>query len=83
VRCYDSDDDRDHSWSPNQRGPRGFGQDVWDEMFLSRFRALTNVPRYNGDTIPSVWLEDYRFACHAGGATDDLFFIVDGENPST
>jgi hypothetical protein len=22
-----------------------------------------------------VWLEDYRFACHAGGATDDLFVI--------
>jgi hypothetical protein len=22
-----------------------------------------------------VWLEDYRLACHAGGATDDLFVI--------
>jgi hypothetical protein len=22
-----------------------------------------------------VWLEDYRLACHAGGATDDLFMI--------
>jgi hypothetical protein len=22
-----------------------------------------------------VWLEDYRLACHAGGATDDLFII--------
>jgi hypothetical protein len=43
--------------------------------FPSRFRALTNVPRYDGDTNPSVWLEDYRLACHAGGATDDLFVI--------
>jgi hypothetical protein len=33
------------------------------------------VPRYDGDTNPSVWLEDYRLACHAGGATDDLFVI--------
>jgi hypothetical protein len=33
------------------------------------------VPRYDGDTKPSIWLEDYRLACHAGGATDDLFII--------
>jgi hypothetical protein len=33
------------------------------------------VPRYDGETNPSVWLEDYRLACHAGGATDDLFVI--------
>jgi hypothetical protein len=33
------------------------------------------VPRYDGDTNPSVWLEDYRLACHAGGATDDLIVI--------
>jgi hypothetical protein len=24
---------------------------------------------------PRIWLEDYRLTCHAGGATDDLFFI--------
>jgi hypothetical protein len=33
------------------------------------------MPRYDGDTNPSVWLEDYRLACHVGGATDDLFVI--------
>jgi hypothetical protein len=33
------------------------------------------VPRYDGDTNPSVWLEDYRLTCHAGGAIDDLFVI--------
>jgi hypothetical protein len=33
------------------------------------------VPRYDGDTNRSVWLEDYRLACHVGGATDDLFVI--------
>jgi hypothetical protein len=43
--------------------------------FPLRFRASTNVPRYAGDTNPSVWLEDYRLACHAGGTTDDLFII--------
>jgi hypothetical protein len=25
--------------------------------------------------IPSVWLEDYRLACSAGGVDDDLFII--------
>jgi hypothetical protein len=43
--------------------------------FPSRFRAPTNVQRYAGDTNSSVWLEDCRLACHAGGATDDLFII--------
>jgi hypothetical protein len=33
------------------------------------------VPRYDGDTNPSVWLEDYRLAYHTGGATDNLFVI--------
>jgi hypothetical protein len=43
--------------------------------FPLRFRASTNVPRYDGDTKPSVWLKDYRLACHVGGATDDVFVI--------
>jgi hypothetical protein len=33
------------------------------------------VPRYDWDTNPSVWLEDYQLACHVGGATDNLFVI--------
>jgi hypothetical protein len=74
-RRHDSDDDRERSWSPNQRGPLAFGRSIHDAKFPSRFRAPTNIPRYNGDTNPSVWLEDYRLACHAGGATDDLFVI--------
>jgi hypothetical protein len=74
-RRHDSDDDRERSWSPNQPGPRAFGQSIRDAKFPSRFLAPTNIPRYDGDTNPSVWLEDYRLACHAGGATDDLFVI--------
>jgi hypothetical protein len=74
-RHHDSDDDSERSWSPNQRGPRAFGRSIRDVKFPSRFRAPTNVPRYDGDTNPSIWLEDYRLVCHAGGATDDLFVI--------
>jgi hypothetical protein len=71
MHRHDSDDDRECSWSPNQWGPRAFGRAIRDAMFPSRFRAPTNVLRYDGDTNPSIWLEDYRLACHAGGATDD------------
>ena len=31
--------------------------------------------KYTGDTNPGVWLEDYRLACRAGGATDECFII--------
>jgi hypothetical protein len=72
---HDSDDGYECSWSPNQRGPRAFDQSIRDAKFPSRFRAPINVPRYDGDTNPSVWLEDYRLACHTDGATDDLFVI--------
>jgi hypothetical protein len=33
------------------------------------------VPKYNGETNPDVWLEDYRLACRTGGATSDFFII--------
>jgi hypothetical protein len=68
-------DDRDRSWSPNQRGPRAFVRIIPDMKFPLLFHAPTNVPRYERDINPSVWLEDYLLACHAGGATDDLFII--------
>jgi hypothetical protein len=74
-RHHDNDDDRDHSWSPNQRGPRAFGRSIRDTKFPSRFHTPSNVPRYDKDTNPSVWLEDYRLACHTEGATDDLVVI--------
>jgi hypothetical protein len=74
-RCHDSDDGRDLNRSLNQRGPRAFGRSIRDTKFPSRFCAPTNVPRYDGDTKPSIWLKDYRLACHAGGAKDDLFVI--------
>ena len=34
-----------------------------------------NVVKYNGDTNPGVWLDDYRLAFWAGGASDDRFII--------
>jgi hypothetical protein len=74
-RRHDIDDDHDRGWSPNQRGPQAFAQSICDARFPSRFRALTNVPTYDEDTNPSIWLEDYRLTCHVGGEMDDLFVI--------
>jgi hypothetical protein len=51
------------------------GHRTRDVKFPSCFRAPTNIPRYDGDTNPSVWLEDYQLTCHAWGAIDDLFVI--------
>jgi hypothetical protein len=34
------------------------------------------VPKYDGKTNPSVWLQHYKLTCHLGGATNDLFSIV-------
>jgi hypothetical protein len=50
--CHDNDDDREHSWSPSQRGPRAFGRRIRDAKFPSRFWAPTNIPRYDEDTNP-------------------------------
>jgi hypothetical protein len=41
----------------------------------ARYRAPTTITKYDGETNPSVWLEDYRLACHNVGATNDLFII--------
>jgi hypothetical protein len=37
--------------------------------------GANNSPQVQWETNPSVWLEDYRLVCHAGGARDDLFII--------
>jgi hypothetical protein len=50
-RRHDSDDNCDCRWLPNQRGPWAFGQSIRNAKFPSRFRAPTNVPRYDGDTV--------------------------------
>jgi hypothetical protein len=34
-----------------------------------------NVVKYDDKTNPSVWSEDYRLVCRAGGANNDLFII--------
>src|SRR5688572_25109944 len=70
---YDSGEDR--SPSPGAAGPRAFSARILNAPFPPRFRQPTSIAKYSGETNPGVWLSDYRLACQAGGADDDLFII--------
>jgi hypothetical protein len=38
-------------------------------------RQPTSIDKYNGETDPRVWLNDYRLACQLGGATTNEVII--------
>jgi hypothetical protein len=70
---YDSDEDR--SPTPEPPGTRVFSQEIRAAAFPQRFRQPTTIVKYNGETDPRVWLNDYRLACQLGGATSDEVII--------
>jgi hypothetical protein len=70
---YDSEEDR--SPSPEPPGPQAFSQDIRRASFPARFRALTTITKYSGETRPELWLADYRLACELGGTDDDNLII--------
>jgi hypothetical protein len=70
---YDSDEDR--SPTPEPPGTRVFSQEIRIATFPQRFRQPTTIVKYNGETDPRVWLNDYRLACQLGGATSDEVII--------
>jgi hypothetical protein len=43
--------------------------------FPTRFRSLTTITKYSGETRPELWLADYRLACQLGGTDDDNLII--------
>jgi hypothetical protein len=70
---YDSEQDR--SPSPEPPGPRVFSRAIRRAPFPARFRALTTITKYSGETRPELWLVDYRLACQLGGTDDDNLII--------
>jgi hypothetical protein len=52
-----------------------FSQEIRTASFPQRFRQLTSIDKYNRETDPRVWLNDYRLACQLGGATTDEVII--------
>jgi hypothetical protein len=71
--CYDSGEDR--SPSPEPPGPQAFSRAIRRVPFSTRFRALTTITKYSGETRPELWLADYRLACQLGGTDDDNLII--------
>jgi hypothetical protein len=66
---YDSEEDR--SPSPEPPGLRVFSRAIRRAPFTVRFRALTTITKYSGETRPELWLADYRL----GGTDDDNLII--------
>jgi hypothetical protein len=66
---YDSGEDR--SPSPEPPGPQAFSRAIRRAPFPTRFRTLTTITKYSGETRPELWLADYRLAYHLGGMDDD------------
>jgi hypothetical protein len=52
-----------------------FSQEIRTASFPQRFRQPMSIDKYNGETDPRVWLNDYRLACQLGGATTDEVII--------
>jgi hypothetical protein len=60
---------------PEPPGTRVFSQEIRAAAFPQRFRQPTTIVKYNRETDPRVWLNDYRLACQLGGATSDEVII--------
>jgi hypothetical protein len=70
---YDSDEDC--SPTPEPPGTRVFSREIRAATFPQCFRQPTTIVKYNRETDPRVWLNDYRLACQLGGATSDEVII--------
>jgi hypothetical protein len=70
---YESDEDR--SPTPEPPGTRVFSRVIRAVAFPQRFRQPTTIVKYNWETDPRVWLNDYRLACQLGEATSDEVII--------
>jgi hypothetical protein len=52
-----------------------FSREIRAAAFPQRFRQPSTIVKYNGETDPRVWLNDYRLACQLGRATNDEVII--------
>jgi hypothetical protein len=70
---YDSREDRSPTSEPP--GTHVFSREIRTASFPQCFRQPTSIDKYNGETDPRVWLNDYRLACQLCGATTDEVII--------
>jgi hypothetical protein len=72
-RRYDSGEDRSPTLEPP--GTRVFSREIRAAAFPQRFGQPSTIVKYNGETDPRVWLNDYHLACQLGRATSDEVII--------
>jgi hypothetical protein len=61
--------------SPEWSGPKAFGSNICDTWFPKNFWVPNNIIKYEGETNPSIWLEDYHLTWRVGGVDNDLLII--------
>jgi hypothetical protein len=67
----------DHSPTPEPPGTRVFSREIRTTSFPQRFRQPTSIDKYNGETDPRVWLNDYVWhASWAGPPPTRLSFVT-------
>jgi hypothetical protein len=52
-----------------------FSREIRTARSPQLFRQPTTIVKYNGETDPRVWLNDYHLACQLGGATSNEVII--------
>jgi hypothetical protein len=52
-----------------------FSQEIHAAAFPQGFRQPTTIVKYNGETDPRVWFNDYHLECQLSGATSDEVII--------
>ncbi|KAF8652000.1 hypothetical protein HU200_062940 [Digitaria exilis] len=71
----EAEEDWDSNSDSNCPGRAAFSHEIHTVAIPPRFRLPTNFSKYDGETDPSVWLDDFRLACRVGGAFDDKVII--------
>ena len=57
---------------PDHFGPLAFGAAILVAPYPRRFRPSTHISKYDGETNPDHWLEDYCLTMKDGGSDDDF-----------
>lgn len=62
--------------SSNCVGPRAFGSRILSAKTPQNFRAPHNFLKYDGNSNPKNWIEDYHLAMKAVAATNSYFIAI-------
>ncbi|KAF8670522.1 hypothetical protein HU200_050542 [Digitaria exilis] len=65
----EAEEDWDSSSDSDCLGLAAFSHEIRTVAIPPWFRLPTNFSKYDGETDPSVWLDDFKLACRAGALT--------------